>query len=103
MFCHDYEDARNPDGTKKTIDTLRPEFITGSNASLSRMKNKLIFTWNDPYPDKQHEVLQNLLDKLNEESQKPIPFLGGLKLRFEITPPRSEKLHNMFKRQVFEF
>jgi hypothetical protein len=103
MFCQDYQDARNPDGTKKTIDTLRPEFITGSNASLSRMRDQLIFTWNDPYPDNQHQVLENLFDKLNQESQKGIPFLGNLKLRFEITPPRSKKIHNMFKRKVFKF
>lgn len=103
MFCHDYQNARNPDGTKKTIDTLRPEFITGSNASLSRIKDELILTWNDPYPEKQHELLVNLFHKLNQQSRNGIPFLGGLKLRFEITQPRSKNLHNRFKRQSLEF
>ena len=103
MFCQDYEDARNPDGSKKTLDTLRPEFIIGSNASLSLVKDELILTWNDPYPEKKHHALQALLSKLNEESKQGFPFLGGLRLRFEITPARSQDLHNMFKRGVLEF
>jgi len=103
MFCQDYEQARNPDGSKKTIDTLRPEFIVGSNAILSREKDQLILTWKDYYPEKQHQVLEALFDKLNKESQQGLPFLGGLRLKFEIDPERSEDLHNQFKRGVLEF
>ncbi|MFQ5976289.1 MAG: transposase, partial [Candidatus Hydrothermarchaeales archaeon] len=103
MFCQDYEEYRNHDGSKKTIDTLRPEFITGSNAILSREKDQLFLTWKDYYPEKQHQVLEALFDKLNQESQKGLPFLGGLKLRFEIVPARSKDLYNQFKRGAFEF
>jgi len=103
MFCQDYEQARNPDGSKKTIDTLRPEFITGSNAILSREKNQLILTWKDYYPEKQHQLLQTLFDKLNKESKQGLPFLGGFKLKYKIDPVRSEDLYNQFKRGVFEF
>jgi hypothetical protein len=87
MFCQDYEEYRNHDGSKKTLDTLRPEFITGSNAIHSREKDQLFLTWKDYYPEKQHQVLEALFDKLNQESQKGLPFLGGLKLRFEIYLP----------------
>ena len=31
------------------------------------------------------------------------PFLGGLKLKFEIAPPRSKKMGNKLKRQAVEF
>ena len=103
MFCQDYEYARNPDMTKKTIDTLRPEFVTGSNATLSRLNDELVLIWQDHYPEKQHQALEALFTKLNEESQHGFPFLGGLKLRFEIVPPRSEQLHNKCKRDLFEF
>ena len=65
MLCQDYEQSRNPDGSKKTIDTLRPKFITGSNAILFRVNNKLIIRWKDHYPEKQHETLQFLFDALN--------------------------------------
>ena len=51
-FCQDYEKYRNHDGCKKTIDTLRPEFIAGSNAILSREKDQLLLTWKDYYPEK---------------------------------------------------
>ena len=100
MLCQDYEQSRNPDGSKKTIDTLRPEFITGANAILSRVNNELIIRWKDHYPEKQHETLQSLFDALNEKSRQGLPFLGGLGLRFEISPPRSEDLHNKFKRGI---
>ena len=103
MFCQDYEKARNPDGTKKTIDTLRPEFITGSNAILSRVNNELIIRWKDHYPQKQHHTLEAIFDILNEKSPQGLPFLGGLRLRFEISPPRSEDLDNKFKRGILAF
>ena len=103
MLCQDYEQSRNPDGSKKTIDTLRPEFITGSNAILSRVNNELIIMWKDHYPQKQHETLQSLFDTLNEKSRQGFPFLGGLGLKFEISSPRSEKLHNNFKRGIPAF
>lgn len=103
MFCRDYQVARNPDGSKKTLDTLRPEFITGSNAILSRDKNQLTLTWKDYYPEKQHQVIEALFNKLNKESQQAFPFLGNLRLRFEIDSPRSEDLYNQFRRGTFEF
>jgi hypothetical protein len=103
MFCQDYEDARNPDGSKKTIDTLRTEFMTGSSASLSLIKDELIHTWVDPYPERQHHALEAPLGKLNEESKQGFPFLGSLGLRFEMTPLRFKKLRNIFKREAYEF
>ena len=36
MFCQDYSESRNPDNTKKSIGTLRPEFLIGTNAVLSK-------------------------------------------------------------------
>jgi len=75
------------------MDTLRPEFITASNAILSRVNNKLIIRWKDHYPEKQHETLQSLFDTLNKKSRQGLPFLGSLGLRFE-------ELHNKFKRGI---
>jgi len=103
MFCRDYPESRNPDNSKKMIDTLRPEFLIGSNATLRRAKNELIMTWKDYYPDKQHHALTTLFNTLNNQMQQGLPFLGGLKLRFEIGPPRPEELRNQFKRDSVEF
>jgi len=103
MLCQDYQEARNPNETKKTIGTLRPEFIIGSNAILCRVKDELILKWQDHYPERQHQALENLFGKINEETHRGLPFLGSLKLRFEIAPPRPEKLRNQFKRGLVEF
>jgi hypothetical protein len=103
MFSQDYQQARNADASKKTIGTIRPEFIIGSNAAFSRKKNELILRWIDHYSENQYQALENLFEKLNEQSQPGLPFLGGLKLRFELAQPRSKKLRNQFKRELVEF
>lgn len=102
MLCQDYELARNPDNTKRSIDSLRPEFISGTNAILSSDKGQLVLEWKDRYPEKQHQALQGLFDKLNREAQGLL-FLGGLSLRFELAPPRTQIMVNQLKRGDLEF
>ncbi len=103
MLAADYENARNPDNTKKTIGTLRPEFMTGSNSTLSRDADELVLFWEDPYPNDKHQALQNLFSRLNKEACHGLPFLGGLRLKFEIAPPRQKNLRNQFNREPVEF
>ncbi len=103
MLSRDYEEGRNPDGTKKTIGTLRPEFMTGSNAVISRRGRDLVLLWTDPYPEKKHRALQNLFVRLNEAGRGGYPFLGGLGLRFEIGPPRDKDFGNRLSRAHVEF
>ena len=102
MLCRDYLEAQNPDGSKKTIGTLRSEFMMGANALLRCENDQLVLTWTDPYPEQQNQTIKALLDKLNERKSRPLPFLGGLKIRFEIAAPRPEALRNQFKKQVLE-
>ena len=102
MLSRDYREARNPDGSKKTIGTLRSEFLTGANAVLSRKRDELILTWKDAYPEKYHQPIKALLDKLNESKSRRLPFLGGLKIRFEIVPPRPKAFCNQLRRQLLE-
>ncbi|MBW2615651.1 MAG: transposase [Deltaproteobacteria bacterium] len=102
MLCRDYREAQNPDGSKKTIGTLRSEFMMGANAVLCRKKDELILTWMDAYPEKYHEPIKALLHKLNESKSRQLPFLGDLKIRFEIVPPRPEAFRNQFRRQHLE-
>jgi hypothetical protein len=103
MFSLDYQESKNHDDTKKTLDTLRPEFLVGSNATLSQSGKELVLKWKDYYTEKQHQVLKNLFTKLNDEADQELPFLGGLKLRFEVVPPRPEEMRNQLKRGFLEF
>ena len=103
MFCKDYEYALNPDKSQKTLDTVRPEFLIGTNATLSRRSDELIVTWNDHYPEAQHHALKVLFSKLNKEMQNGLPFLGGLKLKFDIGSERPKHLQNRIKRGPVEF
>jgi hypothetical protein len=102
MFARDYEHAYNPNSTHKSIGTLRPQFLSGVNAILYKTANVLTLTWQDPYPDKQHQALSRLFDKLNQDSQEGLPFLGGIRLRFDITDARSENFCNQRERLRLE-
>ncbi len=103
MFSRDYEAARNADNTKKSIGTLRNEFVIGTTAALSRSKDCLIVKWTDNYPTYPHQVLENIMHKLNGYVRQGLPFLGGLKLKFEIVPARPAKLYNKLQRQTVGF
>jgi len=99
MFSLDYDGSLNPDMSKKGLGTIRQEFIVGTNAVLSRKKDTLVLTWQDFYPEKKHKIIKKFFNKLNKEAQQGLPFLGGLKLKFEIVPPRSESLQNQLRRK----
>ncbi len=103
MFCRDYQDAWNADRTKKSIGTLRPEFIAGVNGALSRTGDTVVVKWNDAFPKDKHQSLEKLFLKLNEAGGNGMPFWGNLKLRFEIAPPRSEHFRNRMKKKIVDF
>ena len=103
MFCELYPGSKNADNSQKGIDTIRPEFLTGTNITLKRDGNLLILTWKDAYPEKEHKNLTRLFDALNEISSDPLPFLGGLQLKFQVSPPRKREFCNQKKRIAVEF
>lgn len=104
MLCLDLGDyARNPDHTYKTLSTLRPEFITGVNASLGRQGNELIVSWKDKVSEHQHKVMRTFFEKLNQRASQPLPFLGGLRLRFVPPPSRTRDLRNRIRRKSVDF
>ena len=102
MLSKDYEGVRNQDDTKKNLGTLRPEFVTGANAMLSRQGDILKIKWLDYYNEKQHCLLESFFEKLNRLGNCSLPFLGGLKLNFEIGQPRPDNLRNEGVREFLE-
>lgn len=103
MFSGEYADICNSDNTVKMLDTLRPEFITGTNALMTRKNDTLVIKWTDAFPEKRHRALKSLFDRLNENCDNGLPFLGGIKIRYEIGEPRPESLRNRCKRDFVEF
>jgi hypothetical protein len=103
MLSRDYVAARNADQSKKTIGTLRPEFLTGVNVTLSRVGDTLYLKWLDPYPEKQHQALTELFDRLTHECRNGLLFLGGLRLVFSLAPPKAEEFHNQLRRQALGY
>ena len=103
MFAGEYADICNSDNTIKMLDTLRPEFITGTNAVMTRKHDTLVVKWTDAFPEKKHQALKLLFDRLNEDGGSGFPFLGGIKMRYEIVEPRPEFFRNRCKRDFVEF
>lgn len=103
MLSQDYADARNVDNSKKNIGTLRPEFLTGVNVTLSRVGDTLHLKWVDPYPEKQHQALTDLFERLTQQCQDGLLFLGGFRLVFSLAPSRADDFHNQLQRQAVEF
>jgi len=98
MFCSIYPASKNGNETRKGIGTIRPEFLAGTNATIARKKKQLILTWQDPFPEKHHGHLSSLFESLNQTADKPLPFLGGLMLKFKLMPPRSRDFRNLQRR-----
>ena len=103
MFCSQYPDSKNQNETQKGIGTIRNEFLVGTNATIARENGQLILTWQDPFPEKNHEYISSLFESLNKTADKPLPFLGGLMLKFELMPPRSRNFRNMQRRVILDF
>jgi len=103
MFCSLYPDSKNQNETQKGIGTIRHEFLVGANATIARENGLLILTWQDPFPENNHEYISSLFESLNKIADKPLPFLGGLKLKFELMPPRSRNFRNMQRRVILDF
>ena len=103
MFCSLYPDSKNGNQTQKGIGTIRHEFLTGTNATIVRKNKQLILTWQDPFPEKQHGHLSFLMKSLNKTADNPLPFLGGLMLKFELSPPRSRGFRNLQRRVNLDF
>ena len=103
MLSQEYAAARNADRSKKNIGTLRSKFLTGVNVILSRVGDTLYLKWVDPYPEKQHQALADLFDRLTQECREGLLFLGGLRLVFSLAPPRADEFHNQLRRQAVEF
>jgi hypothetical protein len=103
MFCKEYQHILNHDNSKKYIDTLRHEFIVGTNATFYRMNDECIIKWIDYYPKSKHAALETLFNKLNDDMKSGISFLGGMKIKFEMGPPKPENLKNNMKRRILEF
>jgi hypothetical protein len=94
MFCNWYSDSKNSDGSQKEIDTIRPEFLVGTNASISRNGSTLTVSWQDEYREEKHGHILSLFEALNGIGNEALPFLGGLKLKFKLSPPKDEDLKN---------
>ena len=103
MFCHDYQHGFNHDNTKKYIDTLRHEFLVGTNAVLYNYNDEWHIKWMDYYPKSKHSAIEDLFKKINEEMKSGLPFLGGMKIIFEIGSPRPDTVKNILKRDILEF
>ncbi len=71
---------------------------------MKKNKDTLVITWKDYYAENKHLKFRIFFGKMNKETKdKPLPFLGDLKLKFEIGNPKPNCMKNKLKRIPVNF
>lgn len=84
----------NPDGTVKTLDRMRDILFRQGAATLAREGDELVVRFLGPYRVNPTNMLRDWFGTVAQRHRDGIALLGGMRLRFELQPPRGEEYHN---------
>ena len=84
----------NPDGTVKTLDRMRDILFRQGAATLARDGDDLVVRFLNPYRVGPTTMLRDWFETVALRHRDGIALLGGMRLRFEMQPPRGEEYHN---------
>ena len=88
------KDLTNPDGTVKTLERMRHALFSQGAATLTRDEDTLVVRFLNSYRVDRTHMLRNWFRIVTQRYSDGISLLGGLKLRFELQPPRGEEYRN---------
>ena len=84
----------NPDGTVRTLDRMRDILFRQGAATLARDGDDLVVRFLSPYRVDPTNMLRDWFGTVARRHCDGIALLGGMRLRFELQPPRGEEYHN---------
>ena len=87
---------KNPDGTTKSLRTMRSMLFGQDSASLSLEGDTIVIKYLNAYRPETTNLLREWYKVVENRSASGLQILGGLKLRFELQPPTGEELRNSF-------
>ena len=88
------KNLENPDGTVRTLDRMRGALFSQGAATLRRDGDALVVRFLNPYRVRRTNMLREWFRIVTRRHRDGIDLLGGLKLRFELQPPRGEEYRN---------
>jgi len=95
------KDGKNPDGSSKTLRTMRETLFRQGSAELSRTEDGLTISFLHSYRPKQTKILRDLFSKVCERHTDGLYILGGQRLTFNLLAPRGEEFRNSGEKVAF--
>jgi hypothetical protein len=85
---------RNPDGSVKTLKTMRDVLFRQGCAQIRLRHNTLEVSFLNSYSSSVTQQLHQWYQHMAEKTSRGIELLGGLQLQFRLKPARSDELRN---------
>ena len=92
------EGIRNPDGSTKTLDTMRTVLFRQGAAHIQLVEDTICLRFQDSFSQERTELLKNWFDGLHGRHADGLPIIDGLKLSFQLRVPRGEEHRNEFRK-----
>ena len=89
---------RNPDGSTKTLHTMRTVLFRQGAAHIQSTEDAICLRFQDSFSQERTELLQNWFDCLHGRHANGLQILDGLKLAFQLRVPRGEEHRNAYRK-----
>lgn len=92
------EGIRNPDGSVKTLHTMRDVLFRQGPARIQLVEDTIQLSFQDSFSQERTELLGNWFDCLHDRHADGLQIIDGLKLSFQLRVPRGEEHRNAFRK-----
>jgi hypothetical protein len=89
---------RNPDGSTKTLHTMRDVLFRQGAAQIQLAEDTICLRFQDSFSQERTELLQHWFDSLHNRHGDGLQILDGLKLSFQLRVARGEEHRNAFRK-----
>ena len=92
------ESIRNPDGSTKTLHTMRTVLFRQGAAHIQLAEDTICLRFQDSFSHERTELLKNWFDTLHGRYADGLQILDGLRLGFQLRVPRGEEHRNAYRK-----
>ena len=92
------ECIRNPDGSVKTLHTMRDVLFRQGPARIQLVEDTIQLSFQDSFSQERTELLGNWFDCLRDRHADGLQIIVGLKLSFQLRVPQGEEHRNAFRK-----
>jgi hypothetical protein len=88
----------NPDGSVKTLQTMRDVLFRQGPARVQLVEDTIQFHYQDSFSQERTELLEHWFDRLRDRHADGLQMLDGFKLSFHLRVARGEEHRNAFRK-----